>query len=135
MLKKTFFYRHLLGHISSLTDMCLSPSGTRLLTADRDEKVFFSPPDLACPLWFYLKKVFLMSFCKGQFPYKCVNWSFIVSNMHNKMVRRCFPTPPDPDCPRDPKPKTSDAPHSTPYRGTSLIRNNPLPRAAIGLSA
>jgi hypothetical protein len=33
---------HLLGHISSLTDMALSPSGTRLLTADRDEKIRIS---------------------------------------------------------------------------------------------
>jgi hypothetical protein len=33
---------HLLGHISSLTDMALSPSGQRLLTADRDEKIRIS---------------------------------------------------------------------------------------------
>lgn len=34
--------KHLLGHISSLTDMALSPSGKRLLTADRDEKIRIS---------------------------------------------------------------------------------------------
>ena len=34
--------KHLLGHISSLTDMALSPSGQRLLTADRDEKIRIS---------------------------------------------------------------------------------------------
>ncbi|EKX55364.1 hypothetical protein GUITHDRAFT_99147 [Guillardia theta CCMP2712] len=33
---------HLLGHISSLTDMRISPSGSRLLTSDRDEKVRIS---------------------------------------------------------------------------------------------
>jgi WD40 repeat protein len=43
--------KHLLGHISSLTDMCLSPSGNRLLTADRDEKVtrHLSSPAAAPP--------------------------------------------------------------------------------------
>eukprot|EP00960_Hanusia_phi_P023914 705605-Hanusia_phi.AAC.2 len=33
---------HVLGHISSLTDMRISSSGSRLLTADRDEKIRIS---------------------------------------------------------------------------------------------
>jgi len=38
------------------------------------------------PSTFVLQKVFIQSFCKGQFPHKFVNLSFIITNMENKLT-------------------------------------------------